>query len=135
MGNILVLDDNKACSAVLKMTLMRHGYRVSRAVEVQEVIDHAERGEFDLLLINHDHGNACGWTVFNQLNRIVPHLPAMVYVMANPYAATATWIAKAVDAVIWETKHAASRCSGVAFSCAGNVKSDLRAISNGADTE
>jgi DNA-binding NtrC family response regulator len=135
METILILDDNKACSACLKMTLMGHGYRVSRTSDVQYVINHAWNDEFDLLLINQAHGNACGWEVFNHLNRIAPHLPAMVYVMDHPRTSTATWIAKAVEAVIYETKHAASRCSGVATTCADDVKNSLRVIRSGGEME
>ena len=129
MENLLILDDNKACSACLKMTLMSQGYQVSRTPDVQYVINHAWNDEFDLLLINHAHGKACGWEVFNHLAWIVPQLPAMVYVMDHPRTATATWIAKAVDAVIYEMKYAAVRCSGVSTTGADDLKNSLRVIS------
>ena len=135
MTTILILDDNKACSAALKMKLMSRGYQVSRTMDVQYVINHAWNDEFDLLIINHAHGDACGWKVFNHLARIVPHLPAMVYVMDHPSASTALWIAEAVDSVIYETNDTASRCSEHSPTGPDDVKSDFRGIGRGGEME
>jgi DNA-binding NtrC family response regulator len=135
MQTILILDDNKACSAALKMTLMSKGYKVRRTMDVQFLINHAWNDEYDLLLINYAQGNACGWMVFNHLSQVVPHLPAMVYVMDHPDASTAAWIAKAVDAVIYETNHASSRSSGLPSTCADNAKRDLHLISSSREVE
>lgn len=135
MKTILILDDNKACSATLKMTLMRKGYKARRTTDVQFIINNAWNNEFELLLINYAHGNARGWKVFNHLSRIIPHLPAMVYAMDHPDTSTAVWITKAVDAVIYETVHGTSRCSGLSRAFAGGVKSGLRVISRGREVE
>ena len=122
MRTILILDDNKACSATLKMTLMGRGYRICRTMEVQYVIDHACSTEFDLLLVNHAYHKACGWDVFNHLARVVPHLPVMVYVMDHPDTSAAGWIARAVDAVSYEIQYATSRCPGIISTRANGFK-------------
>ena len=135
MQNIFILDDNKACSATLKMTLMSKGYQVKRATDLQFLINQVKNDEFDLLLINYAHGNTRGWKVFNQISRMIPHLPAMVYVMDHPNASTVVWITKAVDAVIHETVHGTSRCSGLSRSFAGSVKRNLKVINGGSEVE
>lgn len=135
MKTILILDDNKACSATVKMKLMSKGYKVSRATDAKFLINQARNDEFDLLLINYAHGNGRGWKIFNQISRMIPHLPAMVYVMDHPSASTAVWITKAVDAVIYETEHGTSRCSGLASASAGSVKRDLQMINGGREAE
>lgn len=135
MKTILILDDNKACSATLKMTLMSKGYKVSRTADVQFLINHAWNDEFDLLLINYAIRNACGWMVFNHLSQAIPHQPAMVYVMDHPDASSAAWIAKAVDAAICETDHKSSRCSGLSPTCTNKAKRDLHLISRGGEVE
>jgi DNA-binding NtrC family response regulator len=131
MAAILILDDNQACSATLKITLKSRGHEVSCTTDVQFVISPARYEEFDLLLISIAYGKAGGWDVFNHLARIIPQLPAMVYVMDRPATGTAAWIAKAAEAVIYETNQAARRCLGLTPKCNDGVKSNLTAIGSG----
>ena len=135
MKTILILDDNKACSATLKMRLMSKGYEVNRTTKVQLLIDHAWNDQFDLILINFAFANASGWVVFNHLSQVMPHLPAMVYVMDHPDPSTVVWIARAVDAVICETNHNSSRCSGFVTTRAENAKRELHLARCGADLD
>jgi DNA-binding NtrC family response regulator len=104
MAKIIILDDNHASSAFLKIILTRHLHRVSRTTDIQEVTNHPSNSTPELVLINQAFRNDLGWKMFNYLKRIAPHIPAMVYGLNQLNAANADWIVKAVEAVIGETK-------------------------------
>jgi DNA-binding NtrC family response regulator len=103
MEKIIILDDNQASSAYLKIILTRHWYRVSRAADIQEVTNHPSGSTPNLVMINQAFRNHSGWEMFNHLKRIAPHIPAMVYLLDRYNAENADWIVKAVKAVIGET--------------------------------
>jgi DNA-binding NtrC family response regulator len=135
MKTILILDDNKACSATLKMSLMNKGYEVHRTTKVQLLVNPAWNDKFDLILINFAFANASGWVVFNHFSQVSPHLPAMVYVMDHPDTSTTVWIVRAVEAVINETNHHSSRWPGVAPTSAENAKCEPHLVCCGDDRE
>jgi response regulator RpfG family c-di-GMP phosphodiesterase len=111
MANILIIDDNRASSALLKMSLNRHRYRVRRTSVFKDVIN-LPVGLFpDLILINQAINNHSGWAIFNRLKSIAPQMQVLVYVLDNHSAPNAAWIVKAVEAVIGETKNHAARYS------------------------
>jgi PleD family two-component response regulator len=109
MVNIVILDDNRASSAVLKMALNRHGFSVRRATVSQDVIDPPSGSRPDLILINQAINNHSGWEIFNRLKRTAPRMPISVYVLDSCSSLNAVWIVKAVEAVIGETMDNAAR--------------------------
>jgi PleD family two-component response regulator len=111
MVNIVILDDNRASSAVLKMALNRHGFSVGRATVSQDVIDPPSGLRPDLILINQAFNNHSGWEIFNRLKRTAPQMPISVYVLDSCSSLDAVWIVKAVEAVIGETMENAARRS------------------------
>ena len=102
MAKIIIIDDNRASSAFLKIILTRHWHRVSRTADIQDVTNHPSNSTPDLVLINQASRNYSGWKMFNYLKRIAPQIPAMVYGLDQLNAANADWIVKAVEAVIGE---------------------------------
>ena len=104
MAKIIILDDDHASSAFLKIILTRHWHRVSRTADIQEVTNHPSNSTPELVLINQAFRNYSGWKMFNYLKRIAPHIPAMVYGLDQLNTANADWIVKAVEAAIGETK-------------------------------
>lgn len=104
MANILIIDDNKAASAFLKLYLMRQRHQVRRSEDIQAAIDSAPGNTPDLVLINQAHDNGSGWQHFDCLEHAAQDLPAMVYVLASQTTRNVDWIAKAVDAAIQETR-------------------------------
>ena len=104
MAKIIILDDNHASSAFLKIILTRHWHRVSRTADIQEVTNYPSNSTPELVLINQAFRNHSGWEMFNHLKLTAPHIPAMVYGIDQLNAANADWIFKAVEAVIGETK-------------------------------
>jgi len=104
MANILIIDDNKAVSAFMKLYLMRQRHRVKRSTDIKAAIDSAHSNTPDLVLINQAHDNGSGWQYFDRLEHAAPDLPAIVYVLSSLTTLTADWIAKAVDAAIQETR-------------------------------
>lgn len=104
MAKIIILDDNQASAAFLKIIMARHWHRVSTTARVQEVTNHPSDSTPELVLINHAFRNHSGWKMFNDLKRIAPQIPAMVYRLDQLNAANANWIVKAVEAVIGETR-------------------------------
>ncbi len=109
MARIIILDDNKATSAFLKMTLTHHRHRVSRTEDIQKVSNHSSGSTPELVLINQAFRNHSGWEMFNHLKRIIPHMPAMVYGLDQLNAVNVDWIVKAVETVIGETKNHTAR--------------------------
>ncbi len=103
MEKIIILDDNRASSAFLKVILTRHWHRVSRTADIQKVTNHPSGSTPELVLINQAFRNHSGWKMFNHLKRIAPHIPAMVYGLDQLNAENADWIVKAIEAVIGET--------------------------------
>jgi CheY-like chemotaxis protein len=101
MSNILIIDDNHAASAFLKLSLQGRRHRVNRSVNFWDAIDPAGIAA-DLVLINRAFKNNTGWQAFNFLKQAAPHLPAMVYVLEHRTAANAGWIIRAVETVIPE---------------------------------
>lgn len=104
MANLLIIDDNKAVSAFLKLYLMRQRHRVKRSADIKAAIDSTRSNTPDLVLINQAHDNGSGWKHFDCLEHAAPDLPAMVYVLASQTTLNADWIAKAVYAAIQETR-------------------------------
>jgi CheY-like chemotaxis protein len=107
---ILIIDDNNAASAFLKLSLQGRCHRVIRGEDVWDAIAPGSGIVPDLVLINRDLKNHSGWQAFNFLKQAAPHLPAMVYVLEHLTAAYAGWISGAVEMVIPEImRQAASR--------------------------
>jgi DNA-binding NtrC family response regulator len=113
MQKIVILDNNQASSAFLKIILARHWHQVTRVATIQEVANHLPGSTPSLVLINQAFGNHSGWERFNHLKRIAPHIPAMVYWLDQLNAANADWIVKAVEAVIGEMKKPSAMHMGV----------------------
>ena len=103
MAKIIILDDNQASSAYLKIILARHWHRVSRTADIQEVTNRPSGSTPNLVMINQAFRNHSGWAMFSHLKRIAPHIPAMVYWLDQLDAENANWIVKAIEAVIGET--------------------------------
>ena len=102
MANILIIDDNRAASAFLKLYLMHHHHQVSRSVDIKDAIDPVTGVTPDMVLINQAHDNDEGWHVFAILKQAAPDVPALVYVLSSLTADNADWIVKAVAAVAAE---------------------------------
>ena len=109
MADIMILDDSRASSAFLKMTLARHRHRVNRTAVIQDVINHPSGSAPDLVLINQALRNNSGWDIFNHLKRIATHIPVMVYVLDNLSTTNAAWIVEAVQEAISETTYHSAR--------------------------
>ena len=105
MAKIIILDDNQASAAYLKIILTRHWHRVNRTADIQEVTNHPSGSTPNLVMINQAFRNHSGWEMFNHLKRIAPHIPAMVYRLDRLNAENANWIVKAIAAVIGETNN------------------------------
>jgi len=105
MARIIILDDNRASSAYLKVILTRHWHRVSRTSDIQKVTNHPSGSTPELVMINQAFNSHSGWEMFNHLKRIAPHIPAMVYWLDQLNAENADWIVRAVEAVIGKTKN------------------------------
>lgn len=105
MARILILDNGRASSAFLKMTLTRHRHQVVRTGTLKDTINHRFDSTSDMVLINHAFGNGSGWEAFNYLKQIAPHVPIMVYVLAQLNMSAAAWIIKAIDMVIHELEN------------------------------
>lgn len=106
MAKILIIDDNKAASAFLKLMLQHDHHQVSRSREVAEATHHPRGFNPDLVLIHHAFRNNSGWQVFSDLKQIAPDLPAMVYLLEDFSAQSAGWVVGAVDAVMRERRNA-----------------------------
>lgn len=104
MAKIIILDDNQASSAFLKIILARHWHRISRTADIQKTTHLPSGCAPDLVLINQAFRNHSGWKMFNRLKRIAPHIPAMVFGLNQLNAANADWIVKAVEAMIGVTR-------------------------------
>ena len=120
MAKIIILDDNQASSAFLKIILARDWHRVSSTASIQEVTNHPTDSTPELVLINQAFKRHSGWEMFNHLKRIAPHIPAMVYWLDQLNAENADWIVRAVEAVIGETKkpsvmHMGASVNGIMF--------------------
>ena len=102
MAKILIIDDNRAASAFLKLHLMYHHHQVIRRTDIKDAIDPATGVMSDIVLINHALDNDSGWHVFNILKQAAPDLPASVYVLSDLTAVNADWIVRSVDAVLAE---------------------------------
>ena len=113
MASVLIIDDNRAKSAFLKISLMRERHQVRRSRDIGEAIHPSGGAVPDLVLINRATENVTGWDIFNHLKQLAPDLPAMVYVLEKNSFASVGWICKAVEAACEETDspiapHAAS---------------------------
>jgi DNA-binding NtrC family response regulator len=104
MASVLIIDDNRATSAYLKMFLMRERHHVRRGQDVRKALFPRFGAVPDLVLINQAMNNPTGWELFNHLKRLAPTLPAMVYVMESNGIKSAGWICRAVEAAVGETK-------------------------------
>lgn len=104
MGEITILDDNKASSALLKMILTRHRHQVVQTTVVHDSINTPSGHAPDLVLINQAFSRHSGWETFNHLKKTASHIPTMVYVLDQLNAADADWIVRAVETVIAEKK-------------------------------
>lgn len=68
-ASVLIIDDNRAASAFLKLYLMQQQHKVSRSADIKDAIDPAVGVMPDMVLINHAHDNDAGWHVFNILKQ------------------------------------------------------------------
>lgn len=106
MAKILIIDDNKAASAFLKLMLQQHHHQVSRSREVADATQHPRGFNPDLVLIHHAFRNNSGWRVFSDLKQMAPDLPAVVYLLENLSVQSAGWVVRAVEAVMRERRNA-----------------------------
>lgn len=98
MASVLIIDDNRSKSTVLKRSLTGQRHRVRRSQDIWEAIYPRGGAAPDLVLINQAMANSTGWELFYHLKQLAPDLPAMVYVLDNDCVNAAGWICRAVDA-------------------------------------
>lgn len=108
MANILIIDDNKAASAYLKLTLLRQDHKISRSMDIQDAVNPVDGVFPDLVLINHAYNDYSGWKTFDYLKQIVPNLAAVVYMLEELIISNTEWIGKSVQQVISEIKYDSS---------------------------
>jgi DNA-binding NtrC family response regulator len=104
MASVLIIDDNRAKAAFLKMSLVRERHQVRRSQDIREAIFPRGGATPDLVLINQAMQDFTGWELFNYLKQLAPDLPAMVYVMESNGIDATEWICRAVEAVDEKTK-------------------------------
>lgn len=102
MASVLIIDDNRAKSAFLKMALMRRRHQVQRCQDIRKAINPENGMVPDVVLINQATHRSTGWEIFNHFKRLVPDLPTMVYVLENNCFYSTDWICRAVEAVCEE---------------------------------
>jgi DNA-binding NtrC family response regulator len=102
MASVLIIDDSKATSALLKLSLMHRRHRVRRSQDITEAVHPRGGAVPDLVLINRGVKMNTGWEIFNCLKQLAPNLPTMVYVLEDNCVSSANWICKAVEAAFEE---------------------------------
>lgn len=102
MANIMIIDDNEAASAFLKLSLMRRRHKVIRCVDIDNAMNPTSGFVPDLVLINQAMNNYSGWHEFSSLKKVVPDLPALVYALEQLTVANVDWTIRAVETVINE---------------------------------
>ncbi|WP_319521229.1 response regulator [uncultured Desulfosarcina sp.] len=107
MTSVLIIDDNRAKSALLKISLVRKQYQVRQSQDIGEAVFPISGELPDLVLINQAIQNHMGWELFNNLKQLSPDQPAMVYAMERDCIDDTGWICRAVEAVCEEaqTRH------------------------------
>ena len=116
MASVLIIDDNRSRSAFLKMSLIRERHEVRRSEDIRGALFQGDNAAPDLVLINQSTQDFTGWKLFNQLKRLAPDLPAMIYVLESNRIDSARWICKAVEAACEE----ADRCPSLPAATALN---------------
>jgi DNA-binding NtrC family response regulator len=102
MAKIMIIDDNEATSAFLKLSLMRRRHKAIRCVDIDNAMNPTSDFVPDLVLINQAVNNYCGWHEFCLLKKVAPDLPALVYALEQLTVANVDWIIRAVETVINE---------------------------------
>jgi DNA-binding NtrC family response regulator len=93
MAKIIIMDDSRSTSALLKKALEREDHQVGLVTDWQGLSANIEDPTIDLVLIHQDDSE---WTAFNQFKNTHQDIPAMLYVMRDLSLTSMVWIIKAV---------------------------------------
>ena len=104
MARILILDDGRSGSALLKLTLIRNRHDVDRTDRLETVMNPPLGRELDLILIRHAFENYSGWDVFNHLKGTFPRCAVMVFTLACMDSVGMARFIQAVEAGIDESR-------------------------------
>ena len=94
MARILIMDDNRSTSALLKKALEREDHQVVISGSWQEVSKNIEDPTIDLVLIHQDDSE---WTTFNRFKSDHQDIPAMLYIIRDYSLTNMVWIVRAVQ--------------------------------------
>lgn len=94
MAKIVIMDDNRSTSVLLKRALEREDHQVGLVADWQGLSANIEDPNIDLVLIHQEDSE---WTAFNQFKITHQDIPAMLYVMRDYSLTSMVWIVKAVQ--------------------------------------
>jgi DNA-binding NtrC family response regulator len=94
MAKIMIMDDNRSTSTLLKKELEREGHQVDLSDTWQWLSDNIVDPTIDLVLIHQDDSE---WTTFNRFKKTHQDIPAILYVMRDYSLTNIVWIVKAVQ--------------------------------------
>ena len=94
MAKIIIMDDNRSTSVLLKKALEQEDHHVGLVGDWQGLSASIEDPTIDLVLIHHDDS---AWTAFNQFKSSHQDIPAMLYVMRDYHLTSMVWVVKAVQ--------------------------------------
>ena len=113
MSIVMIIDDNRAKSAYLKMAFTRHGFNVQRVDTYRDAASKAALNLPDLILINHQFETDRGWDIFYALTYAFPHQPILLFTLEHMRTQDTDWIIEAAtkairDTGLWGLEHTGS---------------------------
>ncbi len=76
---ILCVDDNEDTSEMLKLLLSHENYEVDIAMTVEEALQTASTGEYDLYVLDRHLPDGTGLELCQKLTKITPGVPCIFY--------------------------------------------------------
>lgn len=96
MAKIIIIDDNRATGAFLKIALEQEDFQVTLVAQERDAIVRYKVCNACLVMINQTCRQCGGWTIFNDIKRIDGEMPLMLYFLTNFRLADIAWIIRAV---------------------------------------
>ena len=76
---ILCVDDHRDTSEMLRLLLAEEDYEVSTAATIDEAMQFATQGEFDLYVLDKRLPDGSGMELCELLNELTPNIPCIFY--------------------------------------------------------
>lgn len=124
--HILIVDDDRSVRRMLTRVLADEGYRVLSAADGARGLEIANTRRIDLVLLDLNLPEKCGWEVFSRLTHIKPLLPVVIITAKSNQLFTA--LAAGVGALLEKPLHIPKMLQTVSHLLAESIEPRLARV-------